>query len=293
MKVGLQVYTVRNHLKENSRKTLEEVVKAGYKYIEFANHFADKDVGIGFNYSLEEVKKIVDDLGITVVGSHIMSSDPNFDVYAKPDYFQKIIDFYAALGAKNLSIPIDFYANLDALKRRCEQFNANGKLCKQSGIRLLYHNHWNEYQLMEGETIFNHLMNNTDPEYMGIELDAFWTIRGLIDPVGMIRQYGDRIALIHEKDFPLAMVDELNSWKVIDRTKIVGSHEEFAKTVKKEHFIEVGEGIIKIQDVIDAGNEFNVPYILVEQDYTKLDEIESIKVSMSNFKKMRGLEWDD
>ena len=291
MKVGLQVYTVRNHLKENPRKTLEEVVKAGYRYIEFANHFADKDVGIGFNYSLEEVKRIVKDLGITVVGAHIMSSSDDFDIYSKPDYFKKIIDFYVALDAKNLSIPIDFYPTLDALKRRCEDFNKIGKLCKENGIRLLYHNHWNEYQLMDGVTIFDHLMNNTDPEYMGIELDAFWTIRGLIDPVGMIHRYGKRIALIHEKDFPLDKIDELNSWKVVDRSKIVNS-EEFHATIKPEHFIEVGEGIIKIQDVIDAGNEYGIPYILVEQDYTKLDEIESIKVSMKNFKKMRGLEWD-
>ena len=29
MRVGLQVYTVRNHLKENPAKTLEQVVTAG------------------------------------------------------------------------------------------------------------------------------------------------------------------------------------------------------------------------------------------------------------------------
>lgn len=291
MKVGLQVYTVRNHLKENPGKTLEDVVKAGYKYIEFANHFADKDVGIGFNYTLDEVKKIVKDLGITVLGAHIMSSSADFDIYSKPDYYKKIIDFYNELGAKYLSIPIDFYPTLDDLKRRCQDFNMIGKLCNENGIRLLYHNHWNEYQLMDGVTIFDHLMNNTDPEYMGIELDAFWTIRGLINPVDMIKQYGERIALLHEKDFPLDKIDELNSWKVVDRTKIVDTV-EFHKTVKPEHFTEVGNGIIKIQDVIDAGNEFNIPYILVEQDFSTLDEIDSINVSMANFKKMRGLEWD-
>lgn len=107
----------------------------------------------------------------------------------------------------------------------------------------------------------------------------------------MIHQYGKRIAVLHEKDFPLDMVDELNSWKVVDRTKLV-DHAAFASTIKPEHFTEVGNGIIKIQDVIDAGNEYGIPYILVEQDHTKLDEIESIKVSMANFKKMRGLEWD-
>ena len=293
MRVGLQVYTVRNHLKEDPKKTLEEVVNAGYKYIEFANHTAEKDTGIGFGYSVDEMKKIVNELGITVVGAHVMTSkqQADHDIYSDLDYFKRIIDFYVQLDAKFLSNPQEFFPDLDTLKRRCEVYNKLGELCKENGLRYLYHNHWNEYQLMEGETIFNHLMANTDPEYMGIELDAYWAFRGLINPVEMIHQYGKRIAVLHEKDFPLDMVDELNSWKVVDRTKLV-DHAAFASTIKPEHFTEVGNGIIKIQDVIDAGNEYGIPYILVEQDYTKLDEIESIKVSMANFKKMRGLEWD-
>ena len=145
--------------------------------------------------------------------------------------------------------------------------------------------------MIEGDTFFHHLMKNTDPEYVGIELDAFWTIRGLIDPAKMIREYGSRVNLIHQKDFPLAMVDELNSWNLVDRNKPV-THAELTSTIKPHHFTEVGNGMLKIQDFIDAGNEFNVPYILVEQDYSSLDELESIRVSMSNFKKMRGLEWD-
>ena len=289
MKVGLQVYTVRNHLKESPEKTLKSVVEAGYKGIEFANHFADKDIGIGFGYSVEEMKRIVNDLCITVVGAHIMTGDDNFDIYAKPDHYKKIIDYYLELGASFLSIPIFFYPTLDDLKRKCEDFNCIGKLCKENGIQLLYHNHWNEYQLMDGVTIFDHLMQNTDPEYLGIELDTFWTIRGLVDPVDMLNQYGTRIKLLHQKDFPLAKIDELNSWKVVDRSKIV-TREEFNSTVHPEHFTEVGKGIMKIQDIIDTGNQYGIPYILVEQDYSTLDEIESINVSMSSFRKMRGLE---
>lgn len=294
MKVGLQVYTVRNHLKEDPRKTLEEVSKAGYKYIEFANHNAEKDTGIGFGYSVSEMKEIIHATGIKVVGAHIMTTrqQKDHDIYTDLDYFKRIIDYYVELGAEFLSNPQEFFSNLDELKARCEVYNKLGELCKANGLKYLYHNHWNEYQLMEGETIFNHLMANTDPEYMGIELDAYWAFRGLIDPVGMIHDYGKRIAVLHEKDFPLEMVDELNSWKIVDRTRLVDK-DEFHSTVKPEHFTEVGNGMIKIQDVIDAGNEFGIPYILVEQDYSKLDEIDSINVSMANFKKMRGLEWDD
>lgn len=292
MKVGLQVYTVRNHLKENPTKTLEEVVKAGYKGIEFANHTADKDIGIGFGYSKEEMKKIVKDLGIDVIGAHIMASDEaTFDLYTDLEYFKKIIDYYVELGAKFLSIPQDCYATKDILLRRCQDFNALGKLCKENGLTLLYHNHWNEYQQFDGENIIDLLMDNTDPDYMKMELDTYWTIIGLINPVDMIHQYKERIALLHQKDFPLDKIDKFNAWNKIDRNEIV-TLKQFHGLIDPELFTEIGSGILKIQDFIDAGNEYNVPYILVEQDYSKYDEFESINISMNNFRKMRGLELD-
>jgi sugar phosphate isomerase/epimerase len=110
-----------------------------------------------------------------------------------------------------------------------------------------------------------------------------------LDPVAKIRQYGSRIAVIHEKDFPLSQVHNLNAWRKLDQDRPV-DWKAFHDAVTPDEFIEVGDGIIKIQDVIDAGNEFGVPYILVEQDYTKLDEIESINRSMANFRKMRDLD---
>lgn len=291
MRVGLQVYTVRDHLKEDPEQCLKDVVDAGYKAIEFANHNCETDIGIGFGYSAEKMKKIVKDLGITVLGAHVMPKDDEFNLWGKPDYFKKIVDYYVQLDAKYLSIPQECYATVDILKKRCEDFNRIGEICKENGMTLLYHNHWNEYQQFDGENIFDLLMQNTDPELMKIELDAYWTIRGLIDPVDMIHEYGNRIALLHEKDFPLSQVDHLNAWNTIDRSKIV-TLKQFHGLIDPKLFTEVGNGIMKIQDIIDAGNEFNIPYILVEQDHSTYDQIESIKISMSNFKKMRGLEWD-
>lgn len=292
MKVGLQVYTVRNHLKANPAKTLEEVAKAGYKGIEFANHVAEKDIGIGFGYTKEEMQKIVKDTGIDVIGAHVTSSDAlKTDIYTDLEYFKKIIDYYVALDAKFLSIPQDCYATKDILLRRCQDFDALGKLCKENGITLLYHNHWNEYQQFDGENIIDLLMDNTDPNYLKIELDTYWTAIGLINPVDMIHQYKDRVALLHQKDFPLEKIDKFNAWNRIDRDKIV-TLEQFHSLIDPELFTEIGNGVLKIQDYIDAGNEYGVPYILVEQDYSKYDEFESINISMNNFKKMRGLEWD-
>lgn len=294
MKVGLQVYTVRNHFAKDPYGTLEKVAAAGYKYIEMANHNANNDIGTGFGVSVKEFKAKIEELGITVVGAHIMPADGKYNIdpfYKDIEHFKKIINYYVELGTKNLSIPIDYFPTKEYLLKRCEIYNTLGKVCRESGISLLYHNHWHEFQRFDGEFMLDLIMNNTDPEYLGMELDAYWTIRGAIDPVKKINTYGSRIKLIHEKDFPFDQVDEMNSWKFINQDVPV-DYDGFQSTVKPEHFIEVGDGMIKIQDVIDAGNKFEIPYILVEQDFSKLDEIESIKQSMQNFKRMRDLEWD-
>jgi hypothetical protein len=43
MKVGIQLYSVRNHMEKDPIGTIRYVAEAGYRYIEVANHNADKD----------------------------------------------------------------------------------------------------------------------------------------------------------------------------------------------------------------------------------------------------------
>lgn len=294
MKVGIQLYTIRHRLEQNPVRTLHDIAETGYKAIECANHDAYNDYGCAFGLTSTEFKKVLDDTGLDLVGAHVSPSDEKKDLdrfYRDLDYFKKIIDYYKPLGARHLSIVVDFFPTLDYLKERCEVYNKLGALLKENGMKLLYHNHWHEFQTFDGIPMFDYIMEYTDPEYLGIELDAYWTQRGAYNPAEKIRQYGSRISLLHEKDFPFDRVDFMNSWSRIDRTKPVDK-DTFDSTNCEDDFIEVGDGMIKIQDVIDAGNEFQIPYILVEQDFTKLDELDSIKKSMSNFRKMRGLDWD-
>lgn len=47
-----------------------------------------------------------------------------------------------------------------------------------------------------------------------------------------------------------------------------------------------------IQSIIDAANTYcGAEYIVLEQDYSQHDEIESIHISMDSFKKFNGVEW--
>ena len=77
MKVGIQLYSVRNHMAEDPIATIKEVAKAGYKYIEVANHNALEDSGVGFGVTAGELKKIMEDTGISIFSAHIFPLDPD------------------------------------------------------------------------------------------------------------------------------------------------------------------------------------------------------------------------
>lgn len=294
MRVGLAMYTVRNSFAKDPKSTLKAIGEAGFRTIEIANHHAEEDPGTGFGFSAADLKNMAKENGIEIVGAHIMPNGGQKAIetfYYNDDQLKKIIEYYTELDGRFLSFPIDFFPNKEYVLKRCELYNHIGELCKPYGIKFLYHNHFHEFATLDGEVVMDMIVANTDPELCGIELDAYWTIVGAYDPAEKIRQYGDRINLLHQKDFPLAQVEHMNMWTKVDRDKPL-DWDSFHSQVRPEFFTEVGNGMIKIQDVIDAGNEFNIPYILIEQDYTTLPELESMNVSMGNFKKMRGLEWD-
>lgn len=297
MKLGLAMFTVRNSFKKDPLGTLDAIAKAGYKNIELVNHEANVSIHGGCGLDAKEIKAKCDDLGINIFGYQILPAysknvlDTFFDDL---DQIQRLIDYAAGMGCTMVSIGIDFFPTMDYLIKRCQVYNKIGEMCKASGMTFVYHNHYSEYQLLDGQTMMDLIIQNTDPNLVSLEVDAYWVIRGLYDPVKEIRKYAKltNIVAIHQKDFPLAKVNELSAWNIIDQN-VPLNWEVFHDAIKPEHFIELGEGICKIQDLIDTCNELNIPYLFLEQDYSTYPELESIQISMDNMKsRMRGLEFD-
>ena len=66
----------------------------------------------------------------------------------------------------------------------------------------------------------------------------------------------------------------------------------FNRDVRPETFTEIGTGVMDIQAIIDTANEYcGSEYIVLEQDYSQHDELESIAISMDSFRKFKGVEW--
>lgn len=59
-------------------------------------------------------------------------------------------------------------------------------------------------------------------------------------------------------------------------------------------FAEIGEGIMQIQEIIDAANKYSsAEYCILEQDSTRMEsQMASIAKSMESFRRFSGIIWD-
>ncbi len=286
IKVGIQLYSVRNALAERPYETLKAVSELGYKYIEAANHNAAEDDGVGFGVPAAKMKESMDSYGLQIAGCHI---NPLL-----PQRLPKILEYHSKIGNKQIGCDIEFYpyGDMEYLKRRCELFNEVGRICKENGFRYYYHNHYQEFQRFGDTTVYDYIMSHTDPSLVYVEMDLYWIARGGMDPLEYIEKYKDRIILIHQKDFPENARQTLDMFDGVVRRDGNLTHEVFSATKFPSCFTEVGTGVLPIQRYIDALSDApNLEYLILEQDFTSCPtELESIKQSMAAFKKLKGIQ---
>ena len=308
LKVGLILYSVRAEMEKDPIGTAEKVGRLGYKNLEVCNHNAIHVPGCGFGVSAEELKATFDRFGSKVVSAHIFPFEKS-DVPA-------VLTYNQTLGNRNIVNPMGRFTTYDDLMRQCEYFNKMGKICHEEGMTYLYHNHDHEFRTFQGKAILDLIVEHTDPDYLSLELDTFWTMRAGLCPMEQLKHFGKRVKLVHQKDFAWDSMAPINNIGLTPEEREMkpgesvglGGDSEYAKNggayskeeleqqsrVRNTAFAEIGTGIMPIQKIIDAANEYtDAEYIILEQDYTRLPtQIASIEKSMEAFRRFQGLSWD-
>ena len=302
MKVGLILYSVRDEMARDPIGTVRKVGEMGYRYVETCNHSADRDAGSGFGIPADLLKKTFDEFGSKVISTHIYPLE-------KAD-LSAVVSYNHIVGNTNLVNPMGTFLDYDDVMRQCEEMNRIGSLLRKEGICYLYHNHNHEFRTIGGKSIMELIAENTDPEYVKFELDTFWTMRAGLNPVEVIRKFGKRIRLLHQKDFSWDSLQaiNLNGLTPEEREIVPGEGAVFMTAKMKDMtdtrrarlqyeresaFTEIGCGIMPIQKIIDAANEAtDAEYIILEQDFTRMpSQLDSIRKSMEGFKRFSGIEW--
>lgn len=252
--IGLQLWTVRNQMEEDFRKTLQAVADAGYKQVELM------DVAKG-----SEISKVARDIGLQVTSSFMdwtIVGNPTDETAS----LQETVDTAKALGLKYLVfgyVGKGYRETVDHYKKLADTSNELGELCRHANIQLCYHNHSFEFEKIEGNTTgFDVFIDRFDHDLTKFELDVFWAQLGGWDPVQTMQRLKGRIAQLHLKDL---------------RKGMATIYDEGA--VPHEAFKELGKGIVDTKAVLEAAPSIGVEQCHVEQDQSP-NPIESIGTSM-------------
>ncbi len=284
LKVGIQLYSVRDLMNADPLGTIGQVAEAGYKYLEAANHKALEDDGVGFGVGPEELNDIMARIGSKVISAHIFPFNE--------DNYKKVISYNQKIGNHTVVYPMEVFKDYDDTMRKIEVYERMGKMAAEEGMQFLYHNHYQELQEFNGEKVLDMIVKNTDPAHVNLELDTFWVLRGGIDPVALMKSYGTRIKMLHQKDFAKDTKTPVNMFDVVGKDTYI-TREVFNQYKCNDDFVEIGYGSMDIQKIIDTALEIgSIEYIILEQDATKLNQIDSVKRSMEGFHKFEGIVWE-
>ena len=92
--------------------------------------------------------------------------------------------------------------SLDDWREWADLFNRAGKLAREAGIWLAFHNEPPYMTPLEGRIPYDLFLERTDPDLVRLELDLGNMVRAGHDPVKYLTRHPDRYWLFHLKDIP-------------------------------------------------------------------------------------------
>ena len=195
-KVGIQLFSLPKVLEKDFRGGVSMLSKMGYSEIEMYGPFpfsAQKAIdswaavtpSLGFSGSgyfgltAVEVKKIMDENKIRVPSVHT-------DFETLRTRMAQLADAAHTIGFKYVvlpSLPAENRKTLNDYKKTIDIFNKIGEEAVKLGLRFGYHNHGYGLQELDGKIPVQMIIENTDPKYVFLEMDLFWTVAGGVDPI--------------------------------------------------------------------------------------------------------------
>jgi sugar phosphate isomerase/epimerase len=258
MTLGVQLYTVRDHLGECTSATLGRLAEIGFKELEL------------FHEDVAELATLAGAHGLRTVSTHVpMTSLANNGCVRRDDVlpmFEKMrrhsIEFVGTYLPFSACRPDAAFWNDTA-----DTLSEIGDLARKTGLRFFYHNHAVELtDLPRGGLPLDLLLRQTESGTVSFELDVFWASAAGADPVALLERLGSRVALLHLKD------KAAGAPIVADDT-----------TMPRDAFAAIGEGTLAIDALLRLSQDLEIRHVFVEQDYAS-DPLASLSRSVKNIR---------
>jgi sugar phosphate isomerase/epimerase len=186
-RIGVQLWSVKDEIKQDFEGTLTKIAKLGFQGVEFAGEFGP------YKSNPAGLKAFLDKNKLQCAGAHV-----GFDQLADAR-FEATTAFYKTLGCANLVIPMDARgASVEGSTAMSRELSALSSKLAPKGMRIGYHNHAQEMAGEVGSTPWDVIARNT-PKASIMQQDVGWTTHAGKDPVAYVYKYPGRTVSTHYK----------------------------------------------------------------------------------------------
>jgi len=232
---GVVSFTFRNDFSKDVPGTLDYIKEMGISNIEFSNLFGKTAM---------EMRALLDARGMVCT---------SYGVYydALTNKTDAVIQDAKILGAEFVRvgmIPHKGEFTVQQADVAVKDFNRVGQKLKENGIEFSYHNHGYDFTPNEKGTLYDYLIQNTNPEYVSFELDILWVHQFGQDPLAYLKKYPSRFKLMHVKDLKKGVAVGLD-----------------VKT-SSENDVPLGTGQIAVQKILKQARKSSIKYYYLEDE---------------------------
>ncbi|MEX1241721.1 MAG: sugar phosphate isomerase/epimerase [Cyclobacteriaceae bacterium] len=196
--IGLQSWVIKDELSKDFSGTLKKMGAMGFNSIEMCSPpgYAKSGFGALQHLSAGELKKMINDSGFTCISCHYGLSELK-------DHGQERVDFAKELGLTQMVISsygLPKSATLDDWKKSADESNKLGELTRKAGLQLGFHNHNTELEKIDGQVIYDVLLDRLDPDLVKMQFQVWVVIMG-VKAADYFRKYPGRFISAHLYDW--------------------------------------------------------------------------------------------
>ena len=192
--IGCQTWPVREMIAKDFPGTLKQLAAAGFQSIEMCSPVGYDDNGFGglVKYKGAELKKIINDAGLTCVSSHF-----GLDELRKSQ--DDRIAWATDLGLTQMlvaSLDGPKKPTMDDVKRAADEYNKMGEKAAKAGIQQGLHNEEFETSTVDGKRTYDVLFELLDPKLVKFQFQVS-TISEGFDAAEYFNKYPGRFVSMH------------------------------------------------------------------------------------------------
>lgn len=296
--IGLELYTVRDLMVSDFEGVLAKVAQMGYREVEPASGYNNMDP--------KTFRAMLDRHRLRMPSTHSGARGTGADLEKQLESFQIMgIEYTEILGDSGRGpagrgpdrklAPGAYYnpgtgitrnsfteteafgpyqppVTIESVRQRAAQLNANGKIARKFGMKILIHNHTGEFEKLSDsdKTTYDVLLSETDPELVTMQLDIGWAAIAGMDVMEMFRKNPGRYELWHLKD--------VVGLKTVNRSLSPNAR------VSSMAFVPLGAGQLDYKPIFANAKLAGLKHFCVEQDDAASwgDSLAAARVSCQN-----------